>query len=266
MKEPLFRENVTIITGASLGIGEEIALQLADQGAWLALAARSTDKLEEVARKCQQRGGRVIVVPTDVAVQSGCRVLVERTVAEYGRIDTLINNAAISLAARFDELEDLSLYEQVIQVNFYGSVYCTFYALPYLKKTKGRLVAISSGRGLFASPTADPYGPSKFAMTGFFNSLRNELTGTGVSVTIIYPEWVSTGITSRSLKKDGTPTGKISHHEKSGMKVETCARVMIQSIENRKSEVIMTLRSKLGLWVKLILPGVLDQALRKTLD
>ncbi len=266
MKKPLFRENVTIITGASFGIGQELALQLADQGAWLALAARSADKLSEVASQCCQRGGRAIAVPTDVADPSSCRALVERTVAEYGRIDTLINNAAISLAARFDELKDLILYEKVVRVNFYGGVYCTFYALPYLKKTKGRLVAICSGRGLFASPRADPYGPSKFAMTGFFGSLRNELSGTGVSVTIIYPEWVSTGITSRSLRMDGTPTGKISPHEKSGMKVEACARVMIQAAEKRRREVVMTLRSKLGLWVKLILPGVVDQALRKTLE
>lgn len=263
MRKTAFRENVTIITGASFGIGRELALQLADQGAWLALAARNAEKLAEVSTQCNQRGGRAIAIPTDVANQSNCQSLVESTVKEYGRIDTLINNAGIGMAARFDELKDLTIFEKVIQVNFLGSVYCTFYALPYLKKTKGRLVGVCSQRGLFPSATADGYGPSKHAMVGFFDSLRIELAGSGVSVTMIFPEWVSTGITSRALKTDGTPTGKISLHERNVMTVETCARVIIRAAETRKREVVMTLLGKLGLWFKLIVPGVVDQFVRK---
>jgi len=263
MRKTTFRENVTIITGASFGIGRELASQLADQGAWLALAARNAEKLAEVSTQCNQRGGRAIAIPTDVANQSNCQSLVESTVKEYGRIDTLINNAGIGMAARFDELKDLTIFEKVIQVNFLGSVYCTFYALPYLKKTKGRLVGVCSQRGLFPSATADGYGPSKHAMVGFFDSLRIELAGSGVSVTMIFPEWVSTGITSRALKTDGTPTGEISLHERNVMTVETCARVIIRAAETRKREVVMTLLGKLGLWFKLIVPGVVDQFVRK---
>jgi short-subunit dehydrogenase len=263
MKKTVFRDNVTIITGASFGIGRELALQLADQGAWLTLAARNTEKLAEVSSLCNQRGGKVIAITTDVADQSNCQALVQRTVQEYGRIDTLINNAGIGMATRFDELEDLTIFEKVMQVNFLGSVYCTFYALPYLKKTQGRLVGVCSQRGLFPSAMADGYGPSKHAMVGFFDSLRIELDGSGVSVTMIYPEWVSTGITSRALRRDGTPTGEISLHERNAMTVETCARVIIQAAETRKREVVMTLLSKLGLWIKLIMPGVVDQIVRK---
>jgi short-subunit dehydrogenase len=263
MKKTTFWENVIIITGASFGIGQELALQLADQGAWLALAARNTEKLAEISTQCNQRGAKVIAIPTDVADQSNCRALVQRTVQEYGRIDTLINNAGIGMATRFDELEDLTIFEKVIQVNFLGSVYCTFYALPYLKKTKGRLVGVCSQRGLFPSATADGYGPSKHAMVGFFDSLRVELAGSGVSVTMIYPEWVSTGITSRALKRDGNPTGEISVHEKNAMKVDTCARLIIRAVGKRDREVVMTFLSKLGLWVKLIAPGVVDQIVRK---
>lgn len=263
MRKTTFRENVTIITGASFGIGRELALQLADHGAWLALAARNAEKLAEVSTQCNQRGGRAITVPTDVADQSNCQALVERTVQEYGRIDTLINNAGIGMAARFDQLEDLAIFEKVIQVNFLGSVYCTFYALPYLKKTKGRLVAVCSGRGLFPSATADGYGPSKHAMVGFFNSLRIELANSGVSVTLIFPEWVSTGITSRALRIDGTPIGKISVHEKNAMSVETCARLIIRAAERRQRQVVMTLLSKLGLWFQLIVPEFVDQIVSK---
>ena len=263
MKESVFKENVVIITGASLGIGRELALQLADQGAWLALASRNAEKLEEVSKQCRQRGGRSISIPMDVAIQLQCQKLIETTIAEYGRIDTLINNAGIGHWARFDGLQDLVIFEKVFQVNFFGSVYCTHFALPYLKKSAGRLVCVSSLRGIFPSATADGYGESKHALAGFFDSLRIELTGLGVSVTAIYPGWVSTGISSRALRSDGTLTGKISKLEVGAMPVERCARMIIQAMAKRKREVVMTLEGKLGLWLRLIVPGVVDQTLRK---
>ena len=263
MKNQTFLENVIIITGASYGIGRHLALQFAEQGAWLALAARNALKLEEVSEQCLQRGGKVVVIPTDVAEQSQCQNLIEGTVAKYGRIDTLINNAGFGLASRFDELHDLSLFEKVIQVNFFGSVYCTHYALPYLKETRGRLVGVSSLRGKFPSATADGYGASKHAMAGFFDSLRNELADSGVSVTMIYPGWVSTGISSRALRADGKPTGKISVHEEGAMPVDDCARQIVQAVAMRKREVVMTLQGKLGLWIRLIAPGAVDRATRE---
>lgn len=263
MKNQTFQENVVILTGASYGIGQHLALQLADQGAWLALAARNSLKLEEVSEQCHQRGGKAVVIRTDVAVQSQCQNLIEYTVAKYGRIDTLINNAGFGLACRFDALQDLTLFEKVVQVNFFGSVYCTHYALPYLKESRGRLVGVSSLRGKYPSATADGYGASKHAMAGFFDSLRNELVESGVSVTMIYPGWVCTGISGRALRADGKPTGKISIHEEGAMPVDDCARQIIQAASLRKREVVMTLMGKLGLWIRLIVPGVVDRATRK---
>jgi short-subunit dehydrogenase len=265
MKNEPFRENVTVITGASYGIGRELALQLADQGAWLALAARSADKLEEISQQCVERGGKSVVFPTDVGEQDQCRNLIERAVAAYGRVDTLINNAGFGLAARFDELEDLTLFEKVIQVNFYGSVYCTHYALPYLRKTRGRLVGVSSLRGKFPSSRADGYGPSKHAMAGFFDSLRIEIANSGVSVTMIYPGWVSTGISSRALKANGEPRGEIVDQEIGAMPVDVCARQIIRAAASRKREVVMTLQGKLGLWLRLIAPGIVDRSVRKSM-
>ena len=266
MKETAFRENVVIITGASFGIGQQLALQLADYGAWLALAARNSEKLEEVSNQCSQRGGRAIVIPTDVTDQSQCQNLIERTIAEYGRIDTLINNAGIGLASRFDELQDLAVFEKIIRVNFFGSVYCTHYALPYLKKTRGRLVGVSSLRGKFPSATADGYGASKHAMAGFFDSLRIEIANSGVSVTMIYPGWVSTGISSRALRADGKLTSEISKHENGAMPVDTCARIIVQAVAKRKREVVMTLQGKFGLWLRLVAPRVVDQIVRKNTE
>ena len=263
MKETDFREKVAIITGASYGIGQALALQLAQKGAWLVLGARNVERLTEVSKQCAQLGGRAIAIPTDVGIKSQCKNLIEGTVAEYGRVDTLINNAGFGVASRFDEMQDLTLFEQVMQVNFFGSVYCTHYALPHLKATKGRLVGVSSLRGKFPSATADGYGASKHAMAGLFDSLRVELADSGVSVTMIYPGWVSTGISSRALKLDGDPTGQISVHEKDAMPVETCARLIIQAAEKRKREVVMTLQGKFGLWLRLIAPGVVEQIARK---
>jgi short-subunit dehydrogenase len=263
MNEQLFFENVVVITGASSGIGEQLALRLAEQGAWLALAARNARQLEMVSKQCQQRGGKVIVIPTDIAEKSQCQNLIEHTVEKYGRIDTLINNAGFGIASRFDELNELSLFEKVIQVNFFGSVYCTHYALPYLKKTHGRVVAISSIRGKLPSATADGYGASKHAMAEFFASLRNELADSGVSVTIIYPNWVSTGITGRAIKADGMPTGKISIHEKGAMSAETCAKIIVKAVAKRKRDIVMSFEGKLGLWLRLIAPKMVDQILIK---
>jgi short-subunit dehydrogenase len=264
MKDTIFHQNVVIITGASYGIGHQLALQLAGCGAWLVLAARNAEKLEDVSKQCSQQGGRVISIPTDVADQTQCQNLIKNTVAEYGKIDTVINNAGIGMASRFDELQDLALFEKVFRVNFFGGVYCTHYALPFLKKTRGRLVCISSLKGKYPSATADAYSPSKHAMAGFYDSLRIELASSGVSVTMIYPGWVSTGISSRALWADGTQTGKISKHEKNAMPVDVCARIILDATAKRKREVVMTFQGKVGLWLRLIAPKLVDEVARKS--
>jgi short-subunit dehydrogenase len=263
MEKINFRENVVIITGASFGIGQELALQLAEKGAWLALGARSEVRLAEIAKQCVKLGGKAIAIPTDVGVQAQCQNLIEGTLAEYGKIDTLINNAGFGVSAKFDEMEDLTIFEQVMQVNFFGSVYCTHYALPYLKATQGRLVGVSSLRGKFPSATADGYGASKHAMAGFFDSLRSEVFASGVSVTMIYPGWVSTGIGKRALNANGQLMGRTSKHEKGAMSVETCARLIIEAAEKRQREVVMTLQGKIGLWLRLLAPGFVEQVARK---
>jgi short-subunit dehydrogenase len=254
MNNPTFKENVVIITGASSGIGYQMALQLADHGAWLSLAARNAEKLNETAEQCRQRGGRALAVPTDVAQKSECQNLIERTVAEYGRIDTLINNAGISMVKRFDEIQNLDYFERIIQVNYLGSVYCTFYALPYLKKTGGRIVGISSLSGKVGSPTTSGYAASKHAMAGFFDSLRIELAGEGVSVTMIFPSFVATK--GRKAKR-GALSGI--------MEVEVCAQMIIQAAAQRRRELIMTTLGKASVWVKLIAPGLVDNLSRQAM-
>ena len=134
---------VTLITGASSGIGAALAYELAAQGAWLALGARRLDELETVAEKCRALGGRALAIQCDVSEQKQCEAFIGASVAEYGRVDTLVNNAGITMWARFGDLENPDLIERILKVNFLGAMYCTYYALPYLKKTRGRIACIA---------------------------------------------------------------------------------------------------------------------------
>ncbi len=156
MNSDLFHGNVVILTGASRGIGQELAIQLAGQGAKLALAARDVPRQEAVAERCRALDGKALCIPADVSEREQCRKLVERTVEAYGRVDTLINNAGITMWAKFEEVTDLSIYEKIVHVNYLGSVYCTYFALPYLKQTRGRIVAVSSLAGKAAARSCPP--------------------------------------------------------------------------------------------------------------
>ncbi len=261
-----FQNQVVIITGASAGIGKELALQLAEKGASLAIGARSLEKLEAVAETCRQKGGRALAVRLDVSDKEDCRVFIEKTVDEYGKIDLLVNNAGISMWAYFEEFTDLRTFEKIMQVNYFGSLYCTFYALPFLKKTKGRLVGISSLTGKTGVPTRSGYAASKHAVAGFFDTLRIELKDTGVSVTMIYPGFVATDVRKLAMGSDGKSLGKSPLDEAGTMTVEKCVHLMIPAIASRKRELVMTLKGKLGLWLKLIAPGLVDRIALKAVS
>lgn len=261
-----FRENVVVITGASDGIGKEIALQLAAQGAWLSLAARDAQKLEAVAAACRARGGRAAAIPTDVGDPAQCRSLIDGTVAEYGRIDTLVNNAGVSMWARLDQVTDLAPFETMMRVNYMGSVWCTHAALPHLKRSRGRIVAVASLTGLTGVPTRSGYAASKHAMAGFFDSIRIELADEGVTVTVVYPGFVSTGIRTRAFGPDGKPLAVNPVHEAEVMTPEECARLTIAAAAARRRGLVMTARAKVGQWIKLVAPGVVDRIARRAIE
>jgi short-subunit dehydrogenase len=260
-----FKDKAVVITGASSGIGREIACQLAEQGAWLSLAARNEERLAAVAGECQARGGRAIAIVTDVSEQAQCAELIQRTVDHYDRIDMLVNNAGITMWANFEDVRDISFYEQIMRVNYLGSVYCTYYALPFLKKTKGQIIGISSLAGKNGIPKRSGYAASKHAMVGFFDTLRIEIAEYGISVTMIYPDFVATETRKRALGADGKPIGKSSVREDEVMSAEKCAQLIIQAAAIRKRELIMTWRGKVGLWLKLIAPGVVDRMAQKAI-
>jgi NAD(P)-dependent dehydrogenase (short-subunit alcohol dehydrogenase family) len=255
----VFRGNVVAITGASSGIGRELALQLAVRGARLALGARDGTRLVAVAEECAERGGEALAIPTDVSVEASCRAFVGAAVARFGRLDTLVNNAGIGMWARVDELTDASVFERLMRVNYLGSVWCTYYALPQLKQSRGRIVAVSSLTGKTGVPTRSGYAASKHAMHGFFDSLRIELAGSGVSVTIVCPGFVATEIRSRNLGPDGRPLGTSPVREAEVMTAAECAGRIARAAERREREVVMTARGRAGSWLKLVAPALLDR-------
>ncbi len=259
MKKDAFRDQVVIVTGASAGIGESLALLLASQCANVVIAARRAERLEKIAEQCRMFCGEVMVVPTDVSDETQCKALIEKTIAKYGKLDMLINNAGMAASALFDEFPDLCLFKRTMDINFYGAVYCTYYALPYLKKTQGRVVAISSLGGKAAIPYNTPYCASKYAMHGFYDSLRMELYQSGVSCTVVCPSWVATEFHESQLNKDGIPRGARGrdYYTKRTMTSDQCAKIILDAAEKRRREVLMG-PGALAVWLKLIAPGFLD--------
>ena len=260
------KDNVTIITGASTGIGEELAYRLAQLGAKLVLTARRLDELNRVAKKARSFGGNVITVSADVGKSDDCKQIIAAAVNEFGRVDTLVNNAGMTMWAKFADIKDVAMLERIMQVNYMGAVYCTHFALPHLIATKGRIVGVASLTGLVGVPTRTGYAASKHAMRGFFDSLRIELAEDGVSVTMIYPGFVATGIRENATGSDGLPAKIDPVNKDDVMSVAECTDIIVRAMEARKREEIMTVKGKLGQWLKLIAPGVIDGMAKRAVE
>ena len=260
MKSDAFHDQVVIITGASSGIGKWLALLLASHGTKVAIAARRAERLDEVAAECRSRGGEVLVVPTDVSNEGQCKNLIDKTVAAFGRLDMLINNAGLAVVALLREYPDLRLFRHVMGVNFYGAVHCTYYALPYLMQSKGRIVAVSSLGGKGGLPFNTSYTASKYALHGFYDSLRMEMHPHGVSVSVICPYWVVTEFHEVYLDKNGQPRGKQGRalYTKKMMTAERCAAIILEAAYKRKRELLMG-PGGLLVWLKLIGRDFLDR-------
>ena len=261
----MFAGKVIAITGASEGIGAELARQFAGKAVWLALAARNLEKLEKVADECRALGAEAIAVRCDVSEEEDCRNFIEMTARKYSSLDILVNNAGVSGHARLEEVTDFSWYEAMMRVNYMGSLYCTRHALPHLRKSRGLIVAISSLAGKVGVPGRTAYSPTKAAQAMFFEALRLELQDSGVDVTIVYPGVVSTNIRVHGYGPDGRPAGKSGLKEEGAMTVKECARQIIQATRARKRELVMTLQARIGLWLKLAFPKVVDRMVLRAL-
>jgi short-subunit dehydrogenase len=254
-----------ILTGASEGIGRALALALAAAGARVALAARDRQRLDSLVQQCRERGGEALAVPTDVANEQDCEWLVAETVKTFGGVDVLIHNAGVTMWSRFDALQDLSIFETLMRVNYLGPVHLTSQALPHLKQSKGLIVAVASLAGLTGVPERSGYAASKHAMIGFFDSLRIELAGSGVDVSVIAPDFVVTEIHKRAIGPDGQPLGESPMVQSKIMTADACAARIVRAIEKRERQVLMSARGRLGRWLKLLAPSVIDRIAAKAI-
>jgi len=254
-----------ILTGASEGIGRALALELAARGARIALAARDRERLESLAQECRARGGEALAIPTDITNQQDLEWLVTESAKAFGGIDAVVHNAGITMWSRFDALQDLQIFERLIEVNYLAPVRLTALTLPHLRESRGLIVAVASLAGLTGVPERSGYAASKHAMVGFFDSLRIELAGTGVDVTVVAPDFVVSEIHKRAIGPDGEPLGASPMMQSKIMTAGECARRIAMAMEKRQRLLLMSARGRLGRWLKLLAPSVIDRMAAKAI-
>jgi short-subunit dehydrogenase len=254
-----FSGKTVLITGASEGIGRALALALAAERPRLALNARNAARLAEAARTCTAHGAQVLELPGDVSRQEECAALVARTLAHFGALDVLVNNAGITMWSRFDQVGDLGVFGRLLATNYLGPVYLTAAALPALKAARGLIVAVASMAGLTGVPERTGYAASKHALVGFFESLRIELAGSGVAITLIAPDFVVSEIHRRAIGPDGRALGVSPMRESHLMSAAECAQLIVGAMHRRDRLLITSARGRFGRWARLIAPAMVDR-------
>ena len=249
---------VVIITGASSGIGLASSKLYASRGYRVVMAARSVDKLAAEAASFGCNADNVLCVKTDVSIEEDCRNLIEKAVEKFGRIDILINNAGISMRAMFRDL-DLSVLKRLMDVNFWGTVYCTKYALPYLLQSKGSVVGVISIAGYSALPARSGYSASKYAIRGFLDTLRIEHLYDGLHVLVMAPGFTASNIRNTALAADGSQQGESPRDEGKMMTAEKVAEIMSRGIDRRKSRITLTPIGKLTVLMHRLFPSLTDR-------
>jgi len=248
---------VVIITGASSGIGEALARRFAAAGASVVVAARRIDRLEKLGAELGIE--QFLALQTDVTKAEDCRVLVEKTIERFGRLDVLINNAGISMRALFEEV-DLGVMHRLMDVNFWGTVYCTKYALPWLLKSQGTVAGIISIAGHVGLPGRTGYAASKFAVRGFLDTLRIENLKNGLHVLVVAPGFTASEVRFSSLNAMGHQQGESPRDENKMMSAETCANHIFRAVKNRKRQLVLTLvEGKLTVFLGKWWPSLLDR-------
>lgn len=251
------KDKVIVITGASSGIGKALAIECAGRGAKLVLAARRLERLSELENELSKN--EIISVKTDVSNEEDCKNLIEQAIQRFGRIDILINNAGISMRALFAEL-DLSVIKKLMDVNFWGTVFCTKYAMPHLLKSKGSVVGVISIAGYIGLPGRTAYSASKYAIRGFLDSLRTENLKTGLHVLVAAPGFTASEVRQVALTANGSQQGETPRDESKMMSSEECAQHIANAIDKRKRELILTFKEgKLTVFLGKFLPKLLDK-------
>lgn len=254
-KASYFKDKVVVVTGASSGIGLASARLFASYGSKVAVAARREELLDELFAGY---GDNVLKVRVDVSIEDDCRALVEKTVERFGRIDILVNNAGISMRALFKDL-DLKVIKSLMDVNFWGTVYCTKYALPYLLESHGSVVGVISIAGFAGLPGRTGYSSSKYAIRGFLDTLRIEHLYDDLHVMVFAPGFTASNVRNAALTADGSAQGSTPRDEGSMMTAEECALHLAKGLYHRRSEVILTPIGRLTVLMHNLFPRWTDR-------
>jgi dehydrogenase/reductase SDR family protein 7B len=252
------KDKVVIITGASSGIGKALAFSFGQEGAKIVITGRKEPPLLEVSRELTIAGIENLALVSDVSIEKDNIEMVEKTIQKYGKIDVLINNAGISMRSMFEDC-DLNVIKTVMDINFYGTVYATKYALPYIKLTKGSIVGVSSIAGYKGLPVRSGYSASKFAVNGFLEALRTELQNTGVHVLTACPGFTASNIRVASLGSDGNSKGETMRDESNMMSSEEVAERILKAVKKRDRDMILTLQGKALILINKLFPKLADR-------
>jgi short-subunit dehydrogenase len=252
------KDKVIVITGASSGIGKACAITFAKAGASVVIAGRDEQKLKAAADEIKKVTQDVLSIPCDVSNENDCKRLTEETVKRFKRIDVLINNAGISMRALFEET-DLNVLKKLMDTNFWGTVYCTKHSLPYLLKTKGSVVGISSIAGKKGLPGRSGYSASKFAIEGFLETLRIENLKKDLHVLVACPGFTRSNIRNTALSKDGNMQGESPRDERSMMSADEVADHILNAVKKRKRDLILTRNGKFTVLLNKFFPSLMDK-------
>lgn len=250
-----FKDKVVVVTGATSGIGEALVYEFVKAGAKVIMAARNEEKLKEIAKEL---GEKVTYSRCDVAMESECREMIENGVKKFGSIDIVICNAGLSMRALFDDVE-LDVLHKLMDVNFWGCVNCTKYALPYVQKSRGSIVGISSVAGIHGLPARTGYSASKYAMVGFLDTIRIENLKKGVHVMVAAPGFVATNVRFSALTADGSSQGETPRHEEKMMSPTEVAHRIMRGIKGRKRSITMDFNGWATTLLKKISPSFVDR-------
>ena len=255
-----FCNKVIAITGGTDGIGKALVIELLKSGAKVSTCSRTKDKLDNLSKELNSTS--LLIVQADVSLESDCANFISKTLNAFGHIDILINNAGISMRALFKDT-DISTLKQLMDVNFWGSVYCTKYALESVMQQKGSIVSVSSIAGYRGLPGRSGYSASKFALNGWMEALRTELLDSGVNVLWVCPGFTQSNIRNVALNKDAKPQGESPLNESKLMTAEECAGYIIKAIAKRKRTLVLTFTGKETVWLNKLFPNLADKLTKR---
>jgi short-subunit dehydrogenase len=253
-----FKDKVAIVTGSGMGIGKATALELCAQGARVVLNGRNHERLEKTYAEFKENGYNVIDIPCDITKISDCDNLIKKTIEAYGKLDILITNASVSMRERFEKLQP-EVFAEIVHSNINGSAFPAWKALPYIKESKGSITFISSAAGLHGMPTGSAYSAGKMALTALAQSMRIELSGTGVHIGIVHVGFTQNEDQKRVLNAKGELVPVATRPAYLQQTREQVAKAILKSIRKRNAKTILTVMGKVNAFMVRFFPSLVSR-------